>query len=184
MKPLLALLLFNTLAALGQPAQIILFRHAEKPDDPSALHLSPQGVERARALVSLLGTNSTLTMNIPIAALYATRVTKHDHSHRTADTLAPLSKELGLPIQAPHETELYSLLARDILADVNYRGKTVVICWTHHDLANFASALGVKPKPSPWKNKTFDRLWIIKLKARGAKFQDVPQRLLKSDSKR
>ena len=43
MKALLALLLCNALAALGQPAQIILFRHAEKSDEPSALHLSPRG---------------------------------------------------------------------------------------------------------------------------------------------
>ena len=88
MKALLALLLFNTLTALGQPAQIILFRHAEKPDEPSALHLSPRGEERARALVSLLGTNSPLTSNAPIAALYATHVTKHDHGERTGEAFA------------------------------------------------------------------------------------------------
>ena len=182
MKALLAFLLFITLHAFGQPAQIILFRHAEKPDDPAALHLSPRGEERARALVSLLGRKSLLTSNAPIAALYATRVTGHGHSLRTGETLAPLAKELGLPVQTPYPNELYSLLARDILANAAYRGKAVVICWTHHDIADLAGTLGVKPKPAPWKDKTFDRLWLIKSGARGAEFQDLPQRPLKGDS--
>ncbi len=184
MRALLAFLLFSALGALGQPPQIILFRHAEKPDDPAAVHLSPRGEERARALVSLLGRSSTLTSNAPIAALYATRVTKHDHSQRTGETLAPLAQELGLPVQAPYETEFCSLLARDILANADYRGKTVVICWTHHNIADLAASLGVKPKPAQWKDKTFDRLWIIKPTARSAELQDLPQRLLGSDSKR
>jgi len=184
MKALVALLLFNTLAALGQPAQIILFRHAEKPDDPAALHLSLRGEKRARALVSLLGTNSTLTSNAPIAALYATHLTKHDHSERTSETLAPLAKQLGLSVRAPYQAELYSFLARDILKNADYRSKTVLICWTHHDIADLAAALGVKPKPAPWKDKTFDRLWLIKPSNSKAKFNDVPQQLLKGDSKR
>ncbi len=184
MKPLLAVLLFSALTAFGQPAQIILLRHAEKPDDETALHLSPRGEERARALVSLFGRNSTLTSNAPIAALYATRVTKHGHSHRTGETLSPLAKELGLPVQTPYDTEMYSLLASDILGNRAYQGKSVVVCWTHHDIADLAAALGVKPKPPPWKDKTFDRLWLIRPGARAAEFQDLPQRLLKGDSKR
>ena len=183
MKALLALLLFNTLTALGQPAQIILFRHAEKPDEPSAPHLSPRGEERARALVSLLGTNSPLTSNAPIAALYATHVTKHDHSERTGETLAPLAKQLGLPVQATYETGLYSLLARDILANADYRGKTVVVCWTHHNIADLAGALGAEPKPPPWKEKVFDRLYVITCVDGACVVRNIPQRLLKGDSK-
>ncbi len=182
MKTLLVFLLFSSLNLFGQPAQIILFRHAEKPDDPAALHLAPRGEERARALVSLLGKNSPLTSNAPIAALYATRVTGHGHSQRTGETLAPLAKELRLPVQTPYPNEMYSLLARDILANAAYRGKTVVICWTHHDIADLAGALGVKPKPARWKEKTFDRLWLMKPGARDAEFHDLPQRLLKGDS--
>lgn len=180
----LIVLALNVLNAIGQPAQVVLLRHAEKPDNASALHLSPRGAERARALVSLLGKSSTLTSNAPIAALYATHLTKHDRSQRTGETLAPLAKDLGLPVQAPYESEFYSLLARDILANGGYRGKTVVICWTHHSLAGLAAALGAKPKPAPWKDKTFDRLWLIKPGASEVNFQDFPQHLLKGDSKR
>ena len=184
MKTILALLVLSVLNGFGQPAQIILLRHAEKPGDPAAVHLSPRGVERARALVSLLGRNSALASNAPIAALYATRVTKHDHSHRTGETLAPLAKELRLPVQTPYETERYPLLARDILGNGAYHGKTVVVCWTHHEIAGLAAALGVKPKPSPWKDKTYDRLWIIKPGGVNTDFLDSPQQLLKGDSKR
>lgn len=182
MKTLLALLMLSTVVALGQPAQIILFRHGEKPDDPLNHHLSSRGEERARALVSLLGTNATLTGNAPIAALYATRVTKHDHSERTGETLKPLANALGLPVQTPYETGAYTSLARLILTNASYRGKTIVICWTHHNIAEFAEALGVRPKPSPWKAKTFDRLWIINPGKSTGTLKDSAQHLLSGDA--
>ena len=184
MKAHFSFLLFSSLNLFGQPTQIILLRHAEKPDDPTAAHLSARGEERARALALLLGKNSSLTSNAPIAALYATSVTKHDHSHRPGETLAPLARELGLPVQTPYPNELYSLLARDIRDNRAYWGKTVVICWTHHDIADLAGALGAKPQPPKWKEKTFDRLWLIKPGVGTVELQDLPQRLLKGDSKR
>lgn len=184
MKVLIAVLLLGSLNLFSQPAQIILLRHGEKPDDPVALHLSPRGEERARALVSLLGRNSSLTSNAPVAALFATRVTGHGHSQRTGETLIPLAKDLGLPVLTPHPNERYALLARDILGNRAYLGKTVVICWTHHEMADLAGALGVTPKPGPWKDKTYDRLWLIKPRAGAAEFRDVPQRLLHGDAQR
>lgn len=179
----LALLLLSVLSAAGQPAQIILLRHAEKPDDEAALHLSSRGQQRARALADFLGQPNALTSNAPIAALYATRVTTHAHSQRTGETLGPLAKKLGLAVQTPFEAELYPLLARDILRNRAYQGKTVVICWTHHDIDALAEELGVHPRPPKWKDKTFDRLWVIRPGSRDAPFQDLPQRLLKGDSK-
>jgi phosphohistidine phosphatase SixA len=183
MKTALLLLVCGALSALSQPAQIILLRHAEKPDDDSALRLSARGEKRARALADFLGQPNALTSNAPIAALYATRVTRHAHSQRTGQTLAPLAKQLSLPVLTPYDAELYTLLARDILNNRAYQGKTVVICWTHHDMAELAEALGVLPKPTKWKDNTFDRLWLIHPGSRGAGFNDLPQRLLKGDSK-
>jgi hypothetical protein len=183
MKPLLWIFAVSALTAFGQPAQIILLRHAEKPDDESALHLSPRGEQRARALADFLGKPNALTSNAPIAALYATRVTRHAHSQRTGETLAPLAKQLDLPVQTPYEAERYALLARDILSNRAYQGKTVVICWTHHEIAKLAEALGALPKPPKWKDKSFDRLWLIQPGRRSAAFQDIPQHLLRGDSK-
>jgi hypothetical protein len=183
MKRILLLLAFSALIAHGQPAQIILLRHAEKPEDDSSLHLTPRGEQRAQALADFLGKPNALTSNAPIAAFYATRVTRHAHSQRTGETLAPLAKQLSLPVRTPYEAELYPLLARDILGNRAYQGKTVVICWTHHELAELAEALGVLPKPPKWKDKAFDRFWLIHPGRRSAAFQDLPQRLLKGDSK-
>ena len=184
MKLPITSLLLSALVAGAQPAQIILLRHAEKPDDPAAVNLSPRGEERARALVSLFGRGSPFTSNAPVAALYATRVTKRDRSRRTGETLAPLSKDLGMPVNTFFDSDTYSLLTTSVLNNPAYRGKTVIVCWTHHDIAQLAGALGVRPQPAPWKDKTFDRLWIIAYREGRIEMRDAPQRLLKGDAKR
>ena len=184
MRTFVACLLFSALTLCGQPAQVILLRHAEKPGDTAAMHLSPRGKERARALVALLGKRSKLTTNAPVAALYATRVTGHGHSLRTGETLASLARELGLPVDTAFDSEDYQSLAASVLKNSAYHGRTVIICWTHHEIAGLAGALGVKPKPASWKDSTFDRLWLIKPDSSGAQLQDLPQHLLKGDSRR
>ena len=183
MKTRLVLLLLNAQMAFGQPAQIILFRHAEKPDKPGDTHLSARGSERARLLASLLGKHSTLTSNTVVAALYATRATKHGKGLRTGETLAPLATELALAVQTPFESENYKSLARRVLAEPAYRGKTVIICWTHHEIAALAKALGVKPKPPRWRDEVFDRFWVIGFNSGKAVLRDLPQGLLPGDAK-
>ncbi|HXI51413.1 MAG TPA: histidine phosphatase family protein [Candidatus Saccharimonadales bacterium] len=167
----------------AQPAQIILLRHGEKPDEASSVHLSARGEERAQALATLLGPGSRFTTNAPIASLLATQVTRHDRSHRTSETLAPLGRVLGLPVEPSADSDNYRQLAHRILSDRNWRGKTVVICWTHHDLAQLAGALGVRPTPPAWKEKVYDRLWILNFDHGHPTLSDVPQHLLKGDSK-
>ena len=182
LSAIILLSVFGALGVFGQPAQIILLRHGEKPDDKAAVHLSARGEERARALVSLLGRSSPLTNNIPVAALYASKVTRRDHSQRTGETLAPLGKDLGLPVKTPFGSDDYRRLASSVLRDPFYRGKTVVICWTHHDLAPLAAAFGVTPAPRPWKETVFDRLWLITFLHGHAQLNDYQQPLLAGDS--
>ena len=184
MKTVLAILFLSAISAWGQPAQIILLRHGEEPDDKTAVHLSARGEKRARALVSLLAKPPlTLTSNAPIAALFATRVTREGHSYRTGETLAPLAREMGLPVQTPFLAKDYALLARSIRTNPAYRGQTVVVCWTHHNIADLAGALGAEPKPPPWKEKVFDRLYVITRVDGASLLRNIPQRLLKGDSK-
>ena len=183
MKLLAFCLFLSALASGAPPAQIILLRHGEKPDDADAEHLSARGKERALALVSLLGRGAPLTHNAPVAALYATRITKHNRSQRTGETLAPLSKDLALPVNMAYDSDNYSLLVRSVLNNPAYSGKTVIVCWTHHDIAQLAAAFGVRPGPDHWKEKTFDRLWIITYREGRVELRDAPQRLLKGDAK-
>lgn len=167
---------------LARPAQIILLRHAEKPEDESNLHLSAQGKERAQALVQLLTATPVFTTNGLPAALFATQLTLHGHSRRPKETLEPLAKHLKLPIQTPYPAKDYAKLAERVLHDSGYDGKTVVICWVHDFLPQLAHAFGAKPKPADWKHTVFDRVLVITFHGKKVACKNVPQHLLPGDS--
>ena len=85
----LILLLFLIPAenVLARPARVILLRHAEKPLDESSVHFSERVESRARALVTLLTTDTVLGTNGPAAGLFAPQVTRRGHSRRPYETL-------------------------------------------------------------------------------------------------
>ena len=143
------------------PAQIILLRHAEEPADPDNPHLSPAGVERANALVSFIKTNPAMSRFGPPVAVFASKATKRDNGQRSQETVAPLAKALGLPVQAPYLARNYDKLPKRILGNPAYAGKTVVISWTHEDIPELASDLGVKPRPPKWKGSVYDQVYVI-----------------------
>lgn len=148
-------------APAPRPAQIILIRHAEKPADPENPHLSPAGLKRADALVSFITTDPAMTrFGLPVA-VFATQTTKHDAGQRTQETVAPLAKALKLPVLTPYLGKDYAALAKQILANPAYAGKTVLICWNHEAIPQLAAALGVLPEPPKWKGKVFDQVYII-----------------------
>ena len=144
-----------------RPAHIILIRHAEKPADPRNPHLSRAGVRRAQRLVSFITTDPAMTRFGLPAAVFATRTTKDDNGQRTQETVAPLAQALKLPVQAPYLGKDYAQLAKQILADPAYAGKTVLICWNHEEIPQLAAALGIAPDPPKWKGSVFDRVYVI-----------------------
>ena len=166
---------------LPQPAQVILIRHAEKPSDPNAVDLSKEGQRRAEALVPFLTQEPSLTKYGPPVALYATERTKHGHSVRTRETIAPLARELRLTIQTPYPAESYRRLARSILGNPKYRGKTVLVCWVHDYIPQLAAALGVRPEPPKWKGDVYDRVYVISYESGKAALQELPQNLFPKD---
>src|SRR5882724_13134975 len=93
---------------VAQPARVILIRHAEKPHDPSALHLSPEGEKRAWELVPFVTSDPELTRDGLPAALFASRATKSGHGQRPQETIAPLSRELHVAIDTPYASEDYA----------------------------------------------------------------------------
>jgi hypothetical protein len=160
---LLSALLMSASAhtAVAQPAQIILLRHAEKPADPEDPHLSPAGVKRAERLVSFIMTDPMMSkFGLPVA-VFATQSTKHDNGQRTQETVAPLARALKLPVQTRLLSKDYAALAKLILANPAYAGKTVLICWNHDEIPKLAAALGVKPRPPKWKGSVFDNVYVI-----------------------
>jgi hypothetical protein len=147
--------------ALALPAEVILLRHGEKPPDPDDVHLSPVGEERARMLARYIATTPALTNSGVPSVLFATGWTRRSHSRRPFETLEPLAKQLHQPIRRPFLVEDYARLARQILTSPECDGKVVVVCWVHEFLPDLARALGVTPKPPPWKGHIYDRVWKI-----------------------
>jgi hypothetical protein len=181
---ILAVLCLTLEWCVAQPAQIIIIRHAEKPDDDRDQRLSLEGRERAMALAPYLtSTPELLTNGLPVA-LFASRPTPRDHGQRPLETLAPLAKEVKLVVQTPFYSRDYALLAQSVLSNPDYKGKTILICWTHEFIPQLAAALGIHPEPPKWKNSAFDRVFLITYQRGKATLHDLPQRLMFGDSKR
>lgn len=163
------------------PAQVIIIRHAEKPE--TGEHLSVKGQERAAALAPyFLNTSSVLEYGTP-AALYATNVTPDDPSYRTQETLTPLAQALGQQIQHPYTKDQVSDLAKEILLNKAYEKKMVLIAWEHHNIPALAKELGVKHEPPKWHGKDFDSVWTITYENDGkAKLRIFSQELMYGDS--
>ena len=158
-----------------RPAQIILIRHAEKPADEDDPHLSAAGTQRAGRLVAFVKTNPAMTrFGLPVA-VFATQTTKHDNGQRTQETVAPLARALKLPVRTPFLGEDYAALAKLILGNRAFAGKTVLICWNHEELPQLAAALGVTPEPSKWKGDVFDLVYVITYQGKKAVLTQMTQ---------
>jgi hypothetical protein len=143
------------------PAYIVLIRHGDKPADPDNPHLSQAGVKRAEQLVSFITTDpAMIRIGLPVA-VFATHTTKDQDGQRTQETVAPLARALKLPVQTPYLGKDYAELAKLILANPAYAGKTLLICWNHEQITQLAVALGVTPEPPKWKGSVFDQVYII-----------------------
>ncbi len=168
-------------SALSHPAEIIIIRHGEKPDDPDAQHLSKQGEERARGLVEFFTKNAHATKHGPPVALFASHPTHKGNGQRPRETLQPLAKKLGLEIQTPFESKDFTKLAQMLLSDPNYQGKTVVVCWVHEHMPSLAAALGVTPEPPKWKDSVYDKAYVITFPEGKAQLKVVAEKIKVSE---
>jgi hypothetical protein len=176
--------LLATIAALlvslhspSTPAQIIIIRHAEEPADQANPHLSPAGRARAAKLVAFLTSDPAMTRFGPPVAIFATATTKDDNGQRTQETVAPLAKALKLKVQTPFHGKDYAELAKLILANPAYSGKSVVICWNHEEIPQLVGMLGVSPEPPKWKGSVYDRVYLITYRDGRATLTELPERL-------
>jgi hypothetical protein len=144
----------NLPATTSAPARLLLMRHAEKPDDPDNMHLSGEGRERAERLATYI----PQTFGKPdflIAAMQS------KHSNRSYETLVPLSKATGLPIDPSFKDTQALDLAGALLSDGAYAGKYGVICWHHGALPGLLAALGAPDGsyPGNWNPDVFNLIF-------------------------
>src|SRR5205814_251005 len=103
-------------------------------------------------------------------------------SSRPTETVAGLAARLKLPVNATYQADEFAKLARELLRDPKYAGRTVLVCWHHGTAPQLAARLGAAGAPAAWKGGAFDRVWDIAYDDRGtATFRDRPQRLLDGD---
>jgi broad specificity phosphatase PhoE len=138
------------------PQRILVMRHADKPDVETDPNLSPAGQERADKLVA----NIPATFGAP-DFIFASAVSRH--SARPFETVAPLSRTIGVPIDATIADQDYEFLASDLLSNDHYAAKRVLVCWHHGNISALAEALGSLSAdvPARWLDNVFNL--ILKL---------------------
>jgi hypothetical protein len=159
------------------PKTVLLIRHGEKPEE--GIHLSPAGVERAKAIPQLFGAAAPHNLPKP-DFLFATLAGKK--SDREVDTLLPLSEAMKMPISHEVADKDFATLATELLSG-KYAGKVVLVCWHHGALPEFAKALGVTPPYEKWPDEQFDKVWRIDYAGGKATLTELPQALMPGDSK-
>ena len=157
------------------PAQVLLFRHAEKPDVASDVGLSPRGQIRAAALAVYL----PAVFGRP-SHLIAAHQSKD--SDRPEQTVKPLSAALGMPIDTRFAHDQFKDLSQELLTDPRYQGARIALCWHHGDIPGFAKALNVPDAPDHWDDDVFDRIWQIDYGLDHARLTKVHQKLLYGDT--
>jgi broad specificity phosphatase PhoE len=166
--------------AKSYPARVLIIRHAEKPAVGDGL--TELGEQRALALPRLFKKADGRPEPFPTPDfIIAASDTKR--SRRPSRTVAPLAKELGLKVNTAYGNGDFAKLARDLLRDPKYAGKTVLICWHQGTIPDLARKLKAADAPANWKAGVFDRVWRIDYDEDGqATMRNLPQRLLDGDA--
>ncbi len=159
----------------GQPREILIIRHAEKPVSADSPNLTARGYARAAALVQFF----SASFDTP-DYLFATQVSKR--SNRPVETVTPLATALHLGLDSTVADADYASLAQEILTNPKYVGKLLIVCWHHGNIPALAKALGIVDPPETWPDSVFDRIWRIRYGNSGTTLDNFPQRLLFGDS--
>ncbi|SIO20045.1 hypothetical protein SAMN05444166_2957 [Singulisphaera sp. GP187] len=150
-------------------SNILLIRHAEKPD--RGPDLSPAGQARARAYVgyfknyTLVGANS----GTPIRFTHLIAAADSPESKRPSQTIAPLASSLGLAVEKKFEDSEYQALAAHLMDKEKFANSDILICWHHERLLPLAGALGVDagalPASSAWPDGWPDDVfgWLLQV---------------------
>jgi hypothetical protein len=174
--------------------KIMLIRHGEKAGDPDPSRgvdehgggdvqsLSIRGWQRAGALVRFFS-NRALAKETGIAVpsfLFACAVALGHESKRCEQTLAPLSRNLGIPVRTGYTKGDEESFANAVeLIDEH-----VLVCWEHEMLPSLGCALTGRGNkvPDVWPEDRYDLIWIFERKRGKRRFEQIGQRLLAGDN--
>jgi phosphohistidine phosphatase SixA len=149
--------------------EVLIVRHAERQGEDD--ELTPAGVARADAYAGYFKTLKLEGRSIHLTHLFA------EQSKRTTETLEPLSKAMGLPLDQRFTTKQYPELADDLRTHAY--GNEILICWHHSKMPGLITALGGNPEGllpgGKWPDTTYD--WLIDLRF------DAAGKLAASDEK-
>ncbi len=173
-------MIFFSASALSMPAQVLLIRHAEKPE--SGNDLNAQGYARANALPAFFIKDPIVNRYGPIASIYAMKAASDDSSNRPVETVIPTAKALGLVIHADYPKKMIAPLISEIKNSTEYSGKTVLICWEHKMIPLIAQGLGFLSAPLKWDGSVFNQVWVLLFSPNdGPAFEVLNEHVLSSD---
>ena len=126
-------------SALGKPKNIVITRHADRPEADNCLSL--QGLERAAALAYYFA-GTPLYNTPPIAHVFAEFKGKDSSSTRSIQTCTSIANHLTLPVNTDYKPKEVAKLSKEILTNPKYNNTTVLICWNHGNINKLVNALG------------------------------------------
>ena len=163
------------------PAQIVIIRHAEKPE--SGNELSESGQQRAHLLPIYFNTNEILTDFGKPAAIFAAAPRKIGDSIRCIQTVIPLATNLNLEINQNFTKKNIHDLEEYVMSNPFYFDRTVIICWDHLGIPTMARLFGAMGSPVVWDKNVYDRTWIIRFgRNEATRFINFPQKIFPCDT--
>ncbi len=145
---------------------VLIMRHGEKTGDPEDQSLAKAGKTRAKQLATFIPEK----FGVP-DFIFASAISRH--SARPYETMVPLSKKTGVPIDATIADNDYGVVAKTILKKARYEGALTVVCWHHGQIPSMLYYFG-EPRdtyPDHWDRKVFNL--IIRLRVSGSQVQSV-----------
>ena len=143
----------------AQPApgirQVVIIRHAEKPDKGD--NLSCQGFNRALGLPAVLYSKYKLPDHIFAANIKSGKSTNQSRMYQT---IIPFAVKYNLDIDTRYDVGDTKSLAEAIMKMQGF----VLVIWEHNDIPEIVEALGVENKDFRWSDNDYDTIWVITFK--------------------
>ena len=133
----------------------MIIRHAEKPSDKAdgGDNLSCQGQNRALQLPAVLIKKMGKPDYTYVPALKLDKNTAHS---RMFQTVTPFAVKYNLHINSKYKANDYAGVAKN----VQKKNGSVLMVWSHGEMADLAGALGVD-NPPKWNSADFDSMWVV-----------------------